>query len=333
MKVDIIRCIEIVPKRHAFKARSYNNAELKNWVDFGSVRKDFSNYAFGVIPLDCNSFLNILFIHVAKLVSPSLAASSSSCCRNSSVNRIWYCGDLFSFGVDMVLTLYYYNYMVTTIIMVTTKKTIPRSAGTLPRDLTTITLNEVMIMANRYDSVHLCARQSKIYKSSKKHLHNLNHLGYIDNALAKSKDRIGTLNSYLATHDAQSVFFCVNACAHLFINISSMVALVGQPKGWLGHRVTSSSNPANVTAKEIGTSCGDYVNNYSEAVTMTTIPTPVISNQKLFKFYYLSTAQVVQTTATTECQARKSLGKSSLIFIARIRLYPMVKNSINFGRV
>lgn len=212
MTVDIIRCIEIVPKRHAFKARSYNSAELKNWVDFGSVRKNFSNYAFGVIPLDCNSFLNILFIHVAKLVSPSLAASSSSCCRNSSVNRIWYCGDLFSFGVDMVLTLYYYNYMVTTIIMVTTKKTIPRSAGTLPRDLTTITLNEVMIMANRYDNARLCAKQSKIYK-----------------------------------------------------------------------------------------------------------------------FYDLSTAQVIETIATTECQARKSLGKSSLIFISVICLHPVIDQARSFG--
>ena len=212
MTVEIIKCIEIVPKRHAFKARSYNSAELKNGVDFGSVRKNFSNYAFGVIPLDCNSFLNILFIHVAKLVSPSLAASSSSCCRNSSVNRIWYCGDLFSFGVDMVLTLYYYNYMVTTIIMVTTKKTIPRSAGTLPRDLTTITLNEVMIMANRYDSAHLRAEQSKLYK-----------------------------------------------------------------------------------------------------------------------FYDLSTAQVIQTTATTERQARKILGRRSLIFIARIRITPIIEQARTWG--
>lgn len=41
---------------------------------------------------------------------------------------------------------------------------------------------------------------------------------------------------------------------------------------------------------------------------------------KLFKFYDLSTAQVIETTATTERQARKNLGKQPLIFIARIRL-------------
>ena len=52
---------------------------------------------------------------------------------------------------------------------------------------------------------------------------------------------------------------------------------------------------------------------------------------KLFKFYDLSMAQVVQITATTERQARKSLGKSSLIFIARIRLYPVIEDTRSFG--
>lgn len=278
-------------------------------------------------------------------------------------------------------------------------------------------------------------------KSSKKYLHNLNHSGYIDSALAKSKVRIGTLQLPMATHDAQSVFFCVNARVHLYF--ISMVALVGHPKGWLFSVGSSSSNPVNVTANEIGTSCGDYNNYPTEAVSMTTIPneivskfskilsnpnlakieavgyinlalarssvgcgslnqvadqyrlnlrffciritpifsmvgrsvgaywlagfyltslptslrliaqfgscsmrlnklqvegclmttipTPIISTQKLYKFYDLSTAQVVQTTATTERQARKSLGKSSLIFIARIRLYPIVECSQNWG--
>lgn len=168
-------------------------------------------------------------------------------------------------------------------------------------------------------------------KSSKKYLHNLNHSGYIDSALAKSKARIGTLQLPMATHDAQSVFFCVNACAYLFNRFSSMVALAGHPQGWLFSVGGSSSNPVNVTANEIGTSRGDCTNYPTEAVTMTTIPTPMISTQKLYKFYDLSTAQVVQTTATTERQARKSLGKSSLIFIARIRLYPVIEDTRSFG--
>ncbi|MCO6551716.1 MAG: host cell division inhibitor Icd-like protein [Gilliamella sp.] len=52
---------------------------------------------------------------------------------------------------------------------------------------------------------------------------------------------------------------------------------------------------------------------------------------KLYKFYDLLTAQVVQTTAKTEHQARKNLGKSSLIFIARIRLYPVIERARSFG--
>jgi hypothetical protein len=363
MKVETIRIIDIIPKRHAFKARFYNSAELKNWVDFGSVQKDFSysffwqrtsfgeqgvfNLLYTKYPAIAITIINntIFFINYSPNLilqavftqpendSPSFLACWLICSSKSSSKRRFF------------LVLFERSYLFFSFFSCTgtplcvklllkgtphykcgnLKKQSPEVLPALPRDLTTITLTEVMIMANRYDSAHLCARQSKPSKSSKKHLHKLNHSGYIDNALAKSKDRIGTLNSYLATHDAQRVFFCVNACAHLFINISSMVALVGQPKGWLGHQVTSSSNPANVIANEIGTSSGDYVNNYLEAVIMTTIPTPVISNQKLFKFYDLSTAQVIETTAKTERQARKSLGNPSLIFIARTRLYPVIE--------
>ena len=52
---------------------------------------------------------------------------------------------------------------------------------------------------------------------------------------------------------------------------------------------------------------------------------------KLFKFYDLSTAQVIQTTATTERQARKILGKQSLIFIARIRITPIIERARTWG--
>lgn len=98
----------------------------------------------------------------------------------------------------------------------------------------------------------------------KKNLRNLINSGYIGTALAKSSVRIGTLQLPMATYDAQSVFFCVNACVHLYS--ISMVALVGHPKGWLFSVGSSSSNPVNVTANEIGTSRGDYINYPTEAV-------------------------------------------------------------------
>ena len=312
---------------------------LKYWFCQSIKRshKKLNYYALGMIPRDCNSFLKTLLIQVAKLVSPSFIASSSNCCRNSSVNRIWYCGDLFSFGVDMVITQYYYNYTVKTIIMVAPQKTIAQRVHTSMSYLTT-NIKWSNAMANRYDSAHLRAEQSKLFKFydlsiiDKNRLHEFQNLGYINLALAKSSVRIETLFILLATHDALSVFFCVNTCARLFIKSFSMVALVGQPKGWLVSSRASSLNPANVTANEIETSSGDYLNNYLlEAVIMTTTPNPIVSTQKLFKFYDLSTAQVIQTTATTEREARKSLGKQSLIFIARIRLTPIIERARTWG--
>ena len=177
------------------------------------------------------------------------------------------------------------------------------------------------------------SRQVAIIRTKiKNRLHEFQNLGYINLALAKSSVRIETLFILLATHDALCVFFCVNAYARLFIKSFSMVALVGHPKGWLASSRASSLNPANVTANEIETSSGDYLNNYLlEAVIMTTTPTPIVSTQKLYKFYDLSTAQVIQTTATTERQARKNLGKQSLIFIARIRITPIIERVRTWG--
>ncbi len=112
-----------------------------------------------------------------------------------------------------------------------------------------------------------------------------------------------------------------------------MVALAGHPKGWLVSECASSSNPVNVTAQEIGTSRGDFANHYSEDATMATIPTAFLPTQKLYKFYDPSTDQVVQSIALTEPQARKNLGKQSLIFIARIRIHSAVEHSATWGGV
>lgn len=93
---------------------------------------------FGSMPRDCNSLRRTLFIQVARVESPSFFISFSSCSRNSGVRRIWYCGDLFSFSVDMVITLHYYELhgndhdTISCII-----KAMPRSASTHTGHLTT----------------------------------------------------------------------------------------------------------------------------------------------------------------------------------------------------
>ena len=83
-------------------------------------------------------------------------------------------------------------------------------------------------------------------------------------------------------------------------------------------------------------------NSLSYLTTITLIEVMIMANSydsahlrarqsKLYKFYDLSTAQVIQTTATTERQARKNLGKQSLIFIARIRITPIIERTSTWG--
>lgn len=109
-------------------------------------------YPLGSIPRCCNSFRSTRLIQVAKEVSPSAFAASSSCALNSSGSRIWYGGDRFSNGVGMVITLNYYSYMVITIVLTVIQKTTPRSGGSHMGRLTK-PLIEVTIMAIKEHSL------------------------------------------------------------------------------------------------------------------------------------------------------------------------------------
>ncbi len=88
---------------------------------------------------------------------------------------------------------------------------------------------------------------------------------YISLAAAKSADGIGTPKTLKATHDAPSVFFYVDAIAHLFNTVQnrteSMVMLAGLSSDRPVSFVSGSSNPVSVTTPiEIGTSGGDSLN-------------------------------------------------------------------------
>lgn len=107
------------------------------------------NHPFGSMPRADNSLRKILFIQVAKVVSPSALACSSSCLRNSSVSLIWYCGDLFSFlSLDMVRTINYYllhgNYHSKKVH----KKQTPKSLSPLLSVLITTLLKRSKTMTN-----------------------------------------------------------------------------------------------------------------------------------------------------------------------------------------
>lgn len=114
---------------------------------------------FGSIPRCCNSLRSIRLIQVANEVSPSALAASSSCALNSSGSRIWYGGDRFSNGVDMVITLNYYSYLVITIVLTITQKTTPRTVGAVTGRLTK-PLTGVTIMAGTQHTPRLAHTQT-----------------------------------------------------------------------------------------------------------------------------------------------------------------------------
>lgn len=114
----------------------------------------YGKYQFlGSMPRDCNSLRSILLIQVANVASPSFFISASSCSLNSGVNLIWYCGDLFSFPVDMVITLIYYtlhgNDHVTIIYA---NKAMPRSASTLTGHLITTDNETIEVTMSKHNT-------------------------------------------------------------------------------------------------------------------------------------------------------------------------------------
>lgn len=155
-----------------------------------------------------------------------------------------------------------------------------------------------------------------IYRlTDKKGLPVRGELGYSDPAPAKSGVRFRSLNNILATHDAPCVFFCVCACVHLQNTVSyrsdSMVALAGQPSGWLVSLMSSTANPVSVTTlNEFRSSGSDFVCNIKEIIVMMAIPA-----RTQFKFLFLAVKRAdstdiphrVETTAPDEQAARLML--------------------------
>ncbi|ELI9034366.1 host cell division inhibitor Icd-like protein [Morganella morganii] len=156
------------------------------------------------------------------------------------------------------------------------------------------------------------------------HLFLSSDVRYSDRAPAKSGVRICTLNIQTATHDAPCVFFCVRAHAHLknavLCRPDSMVALAGQPKGWLVSVCASSANPVSVTTPiEICTSGGDSALIQTEIIVMMAIPA-----QTQFKFLFLAVKLAdstdiphrIEATAPNEHCARLLLVRDYILSFA-----------------
>lgn len=156
------------------------------------------------------------------------------------------------------------------------------------------------------------------------HLFLSSDVRYSDRAPAKSGVRFRSLKQLSATHDAPCVFFCVRAHAHLQNTVlcrpDSMVALAGQPSGWLDSDNSSTANPVSVTTlNEFRSSSGDSISKLSEIIVMMAIPA-----QTQFKFLFLAVKRTdstaiphrIEATAPNEHSARMLLVRDYILSFA-----------------
>ncbi|MEQ5088220.1 host cell division inhibitor Icd-like protein [Proteus terrae] len=155
-------------------------------------------------------------------------------------------------------------------------------------------------------------------------LHLFKWMGYIVGALAKSNVRRENLDQLLATHDAPSVFFCVHICAPIKNTVLyrpySMVALIGQPQGWLDSSNSSILTPVSVTTPlERENSGGDSLTKLLEIIMMMAIPTSI-----QIKFLFLSVNRTdskakpcrLEITAVNEQEARAQYSSDYALYFA-----------------
>ena len=279
-----------------------NNIGLPDYIElvkYNHLNDVHEVQPLGSIPRLSNSLRRRRLTHPDLLSSPSsfMAMAKRSDSSLSSLNCITW-RSLFSF-VDIVnsygLTC---NRVDNVLHCMTFCKAMPRSVVALTGHL--ITNDRVIIEVTMYKSnqTHTKITPPPLTKflvddkPVKNRLPLLVDFGYSDFAPHKTGVRIGTLNILKATHDAPSVFFCVQTkrinapyshsmvwCVPLITVVKprysqwntlhrpSMVALAGQPSGWLVSFSASSSNPVNVTTlSEIGTSGGDSLNKLKEII-------------------------------------------------------------------
>lgn len=132
-----------------------------------------------------------------------------------------------------------------------------------------------------------------------------------------------------AITDAESVFFIVAAPAYFYIGqqcrYSSMVALIGQPKGWPVAFDAGISTPVSVTTLERGNSGGDSLHKSKEIIIMMTTPT---QTHPQFIWIIAAVRRDCPTSkpvlhpisAVSEREARRILARDHVCFFAgRIR--------------
>lgn len=151
---------------------------------------------------------------------------------------------------------------------------------------------------------------------------------YIQSVAAKSATGRCNPDMFEATPDALSVFFYVATLTHLHLSacsrIESMVALVGQPKGWPVLSNAGIATPANVTTPlERCNSGGDSLTLFEEIATMATTPTQPHPKYQ-YRFMALDRADrqakpcKIIVEATSETEARKVLAPHYILSLAAV---------------
>lgn len=282
-----------------------------------------SFYPLGSMPRCCNSLRRTRLIQVAKDVSPSALAASSSCALKSSGNRIWYGGERFSNGADMVITLHYYTYMVITIVLAITQKSTPRSAGnTYGASNQQRKLGAVMVAVNHIP--HLVHTQTAfVWRFLALNIGEKNQLiasvenSYDSRAPHKTGAGIGVLGKTEAHNTRPACFFVPHS------HTLSMVGCTGAEQSAPVSSVSGYANPVQSATSEIGVSGGGYLNHTEEAANMATIPT-LVHSQTAFLWRFIifgaSEHQIIHVTAWTEREARSRCPSGCVaVFAARIR--------------
>ncbi|MFW3790295.1 host cell division inhibitor Icd-like protein [Klebsiella pneumoniae] len=170
-----------------------------------------------------------------------------------------------------------------------------------------------------------CIKKGSAYRSD----HQRGNQCYSPNVAAKSVTGRENLSKQKAIPDAESVFFCIVATAHLSnagkIRTLSMVALVGLSSDRPVSFCTGILTPANVTAiLERENSGGDSLKQKEAAYMLATTPTQNPQFIWLIAAVHRDmptiTAKIHHIAAETEQEARRILARDHVCFFAgRIR--------------
>ena len=305
MTVKLTRCIEFVPKRHAFKARFYNSVELKNWIDFGSVRGNFTS--MGIIRVD--SFGGQLFLCFSKLI----VIFSHLMVNIHHVDNNYY-----RYLFHIQLNVFHYKHLFQNEIQLNISHKLHKIEDLHYFFLLfSFVFTPYFVLSNRI--LHAVLTQPE--KDSPSFL----ACCWI-NSSKSSSNRIVCLVLFNRSLLLFCFFSCTGAVHYGRLLLNGAVHYKDEyHKKQCPEVLPALSRHLTQPLSEVMIMANSYDNAHLCA-----------RQSKLYKFYDLSTAQVVQTKATTEREARKNLGKQSLIFISRIRLYSTMEyqsSNYYFGRL